>query len=45
MNIAEFGNQKIGLWQKQIMMNYLCVSMYQVPLRKDEQPQKNMQYP
>lgn len=25
MNIAEFGNQKIDLWQKQIMMNYLCV--------------------
>lgn len=40
MNIAEFGNQKIGFMQKQIMMNYLCVQCIKYQLRKDEQPQK-----
>ena len=45
MNIAEFGNQKIGFMAETDNDELSMCSMYQVPLRKDEQPQKNMQYP
>lgn len=40
MNIAEFGNQKIGFMAETDNDELSMCSMYQVPLRKDEQPQK-----
>ena len=45
MNIAEFGNQKIGFMAETDNDELSMCSMYQVPLRKMSNHKKNMQYP